>query len=86
MALSELQKRALSLYRGPFRYEAGYIWDSKSEMVADMRDDDHNNVVALRVRGWGRISYLPDPEKLQDTIGELMAAALTEFWTRQEDQ
>ena len=82
MELSELQKRALSLYRGPFRYEAGYIWDSKSEMVADMRDDNHNNVAALRVRGWGRISYLPEPEKLQDTIGESMAMALTEFWSK----
>lgn len=29
--------RALSLYKAPFRFERGYIWDANNEMVADDR-------------------------------------------------
>ncbi len=71
-----IEQQALALYEAPFRYHRGYIWDAKNNMVAD---DDAQDV-ALRVRGWGRISYLPDAEKLQDTVGELIAKALTEYW------
>jgi hypothetical protein len=74
--------RALDLYSPPFRYEHGFIWDAKNLMVAD----DEGQDIALRIRGWGHISYLPDPEKLQDEVGELMAQALTEFWERQSNE
>ena len=72
-------KEALALYTPPFRYLHGYIWDANNCMVADDKGQD----IALRVRGWGRISYLPEPEVLQDEVGNLMAQALTEFWTTQ---
>jgi hypothetical protein len=55
-------------------------------MVADNHVEDsveETGVEAfLRVRGWGRISYLPDPEALQDQIGEIIGQALTEFWLK----
>jgi len=63
-------------------------------MVADDRKDHQDiqntqentflrrNEMA-RLRGWGRIQYLPDPEKLHDAVGEIIAEALTEYWTRQ---
>jgi hypothetical protein len=38
---------------------------------------------ALRVRGWGRISSLQEPEKLIDEVGEVIAEALTKFWQEQ---
>lgn len=80
-----VRQRALRLYRAPFRYEMGYIWDANGEMVADDRVDsddkeNHASSIAARVRGWGRIGYMPDADKLQDEVGALIAEALTKFW------
>lgn len=55
-------------------------------MVADNHVEDAaketGSEAFLRVRGWGRISYLPDPEALQDKVGEILGQALTEFWLK----
>lgn len=85
----DIRRRALDLYKAPFKYDHGYIWDANGEMVADDRvpmDDTENpqRSIAVRIRGWGRIGYLPEPEKLQDAVGELIAQALTKFWEGQE--
>jgi len=74
----ELRKRALALYRPPFRFDHGYFRDSNYEMVADNHGDDGE----IRVRGWGRIGYMVKPAELQDAVGELIAEALTEYWQR----
>lgn len=75
--------QALSIYTPPFRYdEYGYIWDANNHMVADNHIEKDSDGAALRVRGWGRISYMKNPEAIQDALGELMAKALTEFWVR----
>jgi hypothetical protein len=74
-AISDLHTRALALYKPPFRYECGHIYDVDFNMVADQ------TAHVMRIRGWGRISYLKDPEKLQDEVGKLVAEALTKFWT-----
>ena len=71
---------AVKLYKPPFRYERGYIFDADNSMVAD---NDAQDTVG-RVRGWGRIQYLPNPEILQDRVGELIAQALTEFWEKKK--
>jgi hypothetical protein len=78
--MNEITKVALTLYHPPFRYVHGYIYDAKDNMVADgvLKDTD----AALRVRGWGRISYMQYPEQLQDTVGVLIAQAMTEFWKK----
>lgn len=83
----QLRKNALSLYSPPFTYDGnGYVWDSASNMVADFGDVDQQerlaSMMALRVRGWGRIGYETDGEALQDKVGELIAEALTEFWVK----
>lgn len=75
----DIRKRAFALYKPPFRYVHGYVRDACGEAVAD--DDDY----VARVRGWGRIGYLPEPCKLQDAVGELIAEALTAFWTRSQE-
>ncbi len=75
-ANSTLTQQAMSLYKPPFRFHRGYIWDTDNKMVAD---DDAQDV-ALRVRGWGAISYKPDAEALQDEVGRLIAEALTQYW------
>ena len=70
----EIKERARKLYKPPFRHEHGYIFDADHSMVAD------ECVHALCVRGWGRLSYMTEPERLQDAVGELIAEALTKFW------
>lgn len=69
---------ALALYKAPFRYENGYVYDAMNEMVAD----DEGQDILLRVRGWGRIRHMDDPESLRNAIGEIIAQALTEYWNR----
>lgn len=68
--------RALALYQAPFRYQAGYIWDANGKMVADEAAQD----CVTRIRGWGRIRYLPDAENLQDEVGALIAEILSNHW------
>ncbi|HCJ29158.1 MAG TPA: hypothetical protein DHV63_07680 [Pseudomonas sp.] len=81
--MSEITSRALALYKPPFRFDRyGYIWDAEDNMVADNHIEAEADGAALRVRGWGRISYLKNPEQLQDEIGRIMAQALTEYWER----
>jgi hypothetical protein len=78
----------MALYKPPFRHDCGYIFDAKNEMVADQSggtpidlcDDRMGDDAIGRVRGWGRIGKFPDAENLQDAIGDLIAAALTEYW------
>ena len=77
---------ALALYKPPFKFSMGYIYDGGSRMVADQdgfgEDSKVFESVAARVRGWGRIGYMPDAEQLQDEVGAVIAEALTEFWNR----
>lgn len=74
-----MRERAIKLYRPPFRFEHGYVYDSNDQMVADAGKDGEPDQL-LRVRGWGRISYMREPEALQDEVGKAIAEALTEFW------
>lgn len=71
---------ALNLYQIPFKYDpaSGYIFDANQNMVTE---EPLGSIVA-EVRGWGRIQYKPQPERLQDTVGEMIALALTEYWER----
>lgn len=85
--LKPIEKAALALYKPPFTFDHGYIVDSRSLVVSDDgTPGELQKMIAGRVRGWGRIQRLKDfpPEKLQDTVGELIAAALTEFWTSRQ--
>ena len=74
----------MALFRPPFRFEMGYVWDAAGEMVADNREDkeDAAALPALRVRGWGRIKYLAETERLHDEAGRLIAEALTKGWPK----
>lgn len=72
----DLRQRVLELYKPPFQFIHGYIQDADHRMVADQ----HDGPDSLRVRGWGRISYMDNPEKLQDAVGTMIAEALTEKW------
>ena len=78
--VSELRARAISLYKPPFKFDFGYIWDADGQMVADQKLNEDGKI--LRVRGWGRISYLENPEALQDEVGEIIAIALSDYWNR----
>lgn len=79
---TDLRNKSIGLYTPPFRFEHGYIWDAKGQMVADNHVDGEDAV--LRVRGWGRICYMENPEALQDEVGNVIALAMTEFWERRK--
>jgi hypothetical protein len=72
------REAAIALYKPPFKFEHGYIFDAEHQMVAD--DDNVESHVAARVRGWGRIGYMPDAAQLQDEVGRVIADALTAYW------
>lgn len=72
------REAAKAVYTPPFKYMRGYIFDSQSLMVAD--DDQVEGAVASRVRGWGRLGYLPNGAELQDEIGQMMADALNALY------
>ena len=78
--ISELREIAIALYKPPFKFDCGYIWDAGGQMVADNNLDKDEQI--LRVRGWGRISYLENAEALQDEVGEVIAIALSDYWNR----
>lgn len=78
MSESELTQKALSICKPPFEFKHGYIFDSDGNMVADHPMDE----AVLRIRGWGRIQYMGNPEQLQDEVGRLIAKAMTEFWEK----
>jgi len=85
----DLRKRVLALYEPPFKFDGiSYVWDANGEMVLDGKDDrekaDLRGPIVL-VRGWGRISYMADPEGLHTAVGELIAEALTEYWERRKE-
>jgi len=80
MPTVDMRAEALNLYVSPFRYKHGFIWDANENMVGDQPGQD----TALRIRGWGRIGYMQNAERLQDAVGEIIAEALTEFWEKQK--
>lgn len=93
----DLRDRALKLYHPPFRYERGYVYDSRDNMVLDQvaldvtesgLDVPERGITGdqvrrvLRIRGWGRMVYMHDAAELQDEVGRLVALALTDAWRR----
>lgn len=80
----DLRARAFALYKPPFKFQHGYIFDSAGSMVADQGgfDEKMGDAIAARVRGWWRIGKFPTPEQLQDKVGELLAEALNDLWER----
>ena len=74
----------MAVYTPPFKFQYGYIYDSQNLMVADngeiVGEQSVKGAVAARVRGWGRIGYMPNAAQLQDEIGVMMADALNMFY------
>lgn len=62
-----MEEKILQLFKLPLKYDAHgqMIFDSNNRMVAD-------------VRAWGYLQYKPNPEELQDTLGEMIAKAFNE--------
>ena len=80
-----LKSRALALYEAPFTFKGGYVFDAAHRMVSDdgpIAAEDKELGAVQRVRGWGRIGYMAEAEALQDTMGEIMAEALNDYWAK----
>lgn len=75
---------AMAIYTPPFKYKHGYIFDAQQHMVADngpiCDGPSVEGAVASRVRGWGRIGYMPNAAELQDEVGQMMADALNALY------
>lgn len=75
---------AMAIYTPPFTYQHGYIFDSQRHMVADngpiCDGPSVEGAVVSRVRGWGRIGYMPNAAELQDEVGKMMADALNALY------
>ena len=77
-----LRNEAMSLYKPPFRYFKGYIFDSANNVFADDGGTDETivqNTIA-RIRGWGKLGYHKNGAELQDELGNLVAEALNKFY------
>lgn len=77
----KMREAAFALYEAPFRFDHGYIFDAKGQMVSD----DSGEGIIARVRGWGRIGYMENAEALQDECGAMIAEALTQFWNKRAE-
>lgn len=65
----------LGLYRGPFQESYLYIYDADGHTVADFRGDiDGGPRQSFRPRGWGRLQYFKDGEKLHDDAERVLLA------------
>jgi len=73
MNTQEARQELRKLFDAPFRFipGGGYIFDANDQMVCD-------------VRAWGYLQRFPNAEKLQDTLGEMIAEALTKEFKAQE--
>lgn len=89
MSTKTIRDVAFELYKPPFYFRGGYVWDSGHHMVLDQHteDGDTSDAILARIRGWGRIQYMDKPElraaALQDEVGKLVAEALNAAWERQ---
>jgi len=60
-----VEKEALSKFTMPVIFEHGYIFDSKHNMM-------------MQVRGWGYLGKFENGDELQDAIGQMFANAFNE--------
>ena len=76
---NKLRVNAMALYKAPFRYDARgqYIFDATGNMVADNPIQD----AALRLRGWGKLSYEENGADLQDEFGQIIVDALNAYYS-----
>ena len=72
-----LDKADINLVMDTIMFPVSYY--SGTQMIFDSNEE-----IVLDVRGWGRIQYLPEPEKRQDSIGEFIADAMNEKWRKYE--
>src|SRR3546814_4139035 len=85
---ADVVRDALALYEPPFTFDHGYIYDAKDRMVMDAHrrtNEAGHTSIEMRVRGWGRIGYMPNGAALQDAVGVQMAEALTSHWLARND-
>ena len=86
MSTKTIRDVAFELYKPPFYFLGGYVWDSGHHMVLDQHTDDGDTADAIvaRIRGWGRIQYMDKPElraaALQDEVGAIVVEALNAYW------
>lgn len=74
--VSQIRQTAIDLYKPPFNFIRGYIFDADNQMIADDQGQD----TVARVRGWGRIQKMPNASAVQDEVGQMIADALNAYY------
>lgn len=82
------RKAAMAVYTPPFKYVHGFIYDADNHMVADdgcigSSEPTVEKAIAARIRGWGRIGYMPNAAELQDEVGAMVSDALNAYYAHQ---
>lgn len=89
--MKTLEQTAIELYKPPFKFQYGYVYDSNGNCFADINGGCDDTIetecgsIALRVRGWGRIQYIKgthSPEDIQDQVGKEIVKALNAHWEK----
>lgn len=67
------------LFKPPFKlcFMKQYVYDSDNNTVADFRNDGDS----FRVRGWGRMKYMPNADKAMDELEAFLYGLTTDVRT-----
>ena len=65
--MNEFEKQVLTKFKLPLKY------DEHGQMVFDQ-----DNRQVLDIRAWGYLQKFPQPEKIQDALGEMVVKAFNE--------
>lgn len=80
--MDRLKQKAIAILQPPFKLKRGFIYDSSEDqnMVCDSGDCEIGTIA--RIRGWGRLSKLPEGSEIQDAIGEIIVEALNDYFNK----
>src|SRR3546814_2601309 len=84
LPISDVVRDALALYEPPFTFDHGYIYDAKDRMVMDAHrrtNEAGHTSIEMRVRGWGRIGYMPNGRSEERRVGKECVSTCRSRWS-----
>lgn len=83
----EMKAKVLSIFKPPFSFSIGNIYDCTGRIVADHYTDDEPGAL-IRMRGWGRLTgkgggmglSSDEAYEIQCAAGQMFAEAFNAYW------